>query len=374
MAWVANIGGADVSRKVERITIIHGLREGGEATLDVSGLNPLSFAPVLITQGGAEVFGGLVGPARGLHDGAELLEGSIRCLDEVTALRYALVSESYDASVASIVQSVVAKYAPELALACDAIATNAKVKYNYLPLLEVLRGLAKTGGAQFIAYGGTLRFFREYWGDVVEIPYANVVTPYDYSCEPEEIVNDVYVVGGAARASTERTWIGNGIATEFAYDKDLVNVAVTLNGAPQSLVLDGFTAPAGAQVFLSTADRRIRFAVAPPASAAIRLTGQYDYTVVERLQEFGSINKYGRRFQRVINDTSIQDKATARAMAQNELQVAPKEYLRFDLINFQPILAGRKVRLPWLNRYGRVTQSTMVLDANESIRLEVELL
>lgn len=373
MAWLVNVNGQNVTDKVARVTIIHGLREGGECTLEMNGLNPLSFAPVLVIRNGVEVFGGLVGPTKGPHDGTAILEGDIRCIDEVTALRYTLVSESYDARIDTMVQSVMAKYASDLSVQCDAINTNAKMKYNYLSLLEVLRGLARAGGANFIAYAGTLYFFRNYWGEVVTIPFSNVVTPYDYAVEPEEICNDVYVVGGAGRASYSQSWTGDGVTTEFIYSKDVVNISVSLGGVLQNLVLDGFTAPDSAQVFLNTADRKIRFKTAPAAGANIVLTGQYDYTVVERLQEFGSIQKYGRKFQKVINDTSIQDKATARAMARNELQTEPKEIVRFDLIDFVPILAGRKVYLPWLKRHGLVSQSTIVLDSNESIRLEVEL-
>jgi hypothetical protein len=282
------------------------------------------------------IFGGTITEKNSVVEGGILLGYDYTVSDHSFGLNSKLVVQLYEnQDPQSIVNDIVATFTDGTYGTTGVVLGGFNVqsiKFNYEPVTTSIEKLAgQIGWEWYVDPDKDIQFFPP--NTVVDAPYEINDTAgnlewatLDIEQSIINLKNSIYVIGGTytkvfTALTTADVYLTDGSKSIFtlAYPYTPDTIAVTLDGAAQTIGTDQVTPDASVQVQYNEANRIIRFTSVPTTGKTVKIYGSAQIPIAAQIDDNGSISTYGQR-QDVIFDEQI--KSVAEAQDRGRSQIA----------------------------------------------------
>lgn len=155
-------------------------------------------------------------------------------------------------------------------------------------MVDIITELSRSLSVDFHVTYNKLFHFEPNLNETIEwiAEVGDNVKSEGWSIKDNDIVNIVYLLGGAKRYTTQKSFTGDGSTTIYTLDfvPDVVEVKVA--GVRKTPDIDYTVDPEG---------KKITFTAAPAAAASIVVDYEYDQPIFLKTQDSTSITQYGER-------------------------------------------------------------------------------
>ena len=286
------------------------------------------------TDGTTLIFGGTVINTEEKMDGL-VKYFTVNCKDYTHTLDRNLVVKNYtNQTVSYIVNDLLTTYAPTFTKTNTTDTTIiTAISFNYLPISECLKKLAKTLGhySWYVDYTKDINFFANY---TKSAPFNLTDTSQNYiwgslifRSDISQLRNHIILRGGTTTGTSYTDYkIADGKQNTFFVGYDLVSYTFykALAGTPTTFVTltvgdDGVTDPTTVDVVYNPTTGLVRFANSntPAVNDVVKWIGTPTYPLIAQKLDVASIATFGT-YQQIIVDTNITsvDSASQRLTAE----------------------------------------------------------
>lgn len=354
------IGSTDVSssidwRSVDVTSVV--TKEHGTAKFDILNINnpqiPNFGDTINIYYNGVFMWAGTCTEKEIVIDGGILQRVHVTCCDYGYLLDGKVVHKTYQSmDPADIVTDIISNFAPAGFTTNNVQRGNftvASIKFNYEALTKCLESLAKLiGWDWYVDVNKDVHFFFATTGtgstelnpapfNIDDIGGNLLWATLDVDMSVANLKNSIFVIGGTMfRANTTGntpdtyTTVASQLVYPIAYPYDTTTLGttlkVTLDGAVQSIGIDGQTTPGTVNVLYNGGSGGgaqggspfIRFTSDPGSGHTLKVFGNASLPIVAHLTNPTSITSYGE-YQDTIVDKQIKSVQEAQARADAEL-------------------------------------------------------
>lgn len=344
--------------------------EGARCSFALKDKNePTIMSTVVVSWNDTPIYRGLVA-SRSIENVAFGATITIpECDDAVKRMSRILVAETYDAiPVSVVVADLITKYLPGTSLNVQSATTEFTDSFNYISLLECLRRLADTSGADWYLHpSNTLYFYNT-------PPVMRVAEFNNSNTIPDTVNNEIVATGlanrvwvfGQKQASatySKQYYIGDGSTTIFpvAYEPNFTKLYV--GGVLKTVVVKGN----GDGSEYATVDKKakvIECHVAPTSGAAIRIEYRPTIEIADYFEDQASVAKYGV-YETIIRDRTITDKLTARQRGRAALKKInkPIQRLKWQSTNWD-VYPGQRASILWFWGFTGLDTTAQITDVD----------
>jgi len=354
------IGSTDISssidwRTLDIVSVV--TKERGSAKFDILNINnpqiPNFGDSIKIYYNATLIWAGVCTEKEIVIAGGILQRIHVTCSDYGYLLDSKVVHKTYqNMDPADIVDDLITNFAPAGFTTNNVKRGNfliASIKFNYEALTKCLESLAKTiGWDWYVDVNKDVHFFfattNTGSSEINPAPFniddtsGNILWPtLDVDMSIANLKNSIYVIGGTMfRANTSGntpdvyTTVAGQLTYYLTYPYDTTTLGttlkVTLDGATQSIGLDGQTDPGTVNVLYNPGSGGgaqggspfIKFTSDPGAGHTLKVFGNASLPIVAHLTSPASITSYGE-YQDTIVDKQIKSVQEAQARADAEL-------------------------------------------------------
>lgn len=285
---------------------------------------------VVVTKGGATIFGGVIIRISESLQSAQTLEYLVQCTDYGQLLKRELVTERYeDTSVADIISDLVATYTTGgfTTTNVSGALVIGSIAFNRINVADALQKLADAiSYVWYVDYDKDIHFFpknTEVGPSLTDTSGNYIYKSLALEEDLSQIRNVILVQGGERKSDTSRTELfsGDGTRTQFALVNKYASLpTVSVGGVGQTVGVEFLDDDASFDCMWNFNEKYIRFTAGhTPASGTnnVSVSGIYLYPIVVSVPNNASIAEFGR-WEFAITDNSIksQDEAVQRAIAE----------------------------------------------------------
>jgi len=332
-------------------------KERGQLQFDIVNANnptiPAMGDAMYLKYNGTLLFGGTCTELDYVVDGGILLRVKVTCMDWGYQFDSKVVHKTYqNMDPQDIVKDIVANFAGSGFTTVNVQKGNfliPSMKFNYEQAIRCLQSLAKTiGWDWYIDPNKDVHFFF-----AVTNTGSSVINPAPFDIDDTSgkinwpsldvdisianLKNSIYVIGGTlfrAKTAGNTPDVYTTVAGQLVYSIDTpyetttlgTTLKVTLDGAAQSIGIDGTTAPGSVNVLYNNGSGggaqggapSIKFTSDPGGGHTLKVFGNASLPIVAHLTSPKSIALYGR-FEDTIIDKQIKSIQEAQARADAEL-------------------------------------------------------
>jgi hypothetical protein len=283
---------------------------------------------VVIMNGAEKIFAGVVINVNLKYDSQQAIHDVV-CKDYTELMDGKFVIEDFTGeTIADILDFIKTYYMPAgFTINCEVDQTINFVKFNFLKPSQCLRKLAELVlGDWFVDYDKVVHFIAK----------GTMQAPFNLSDgnnkfkngtlqikkDASQIKNVVFVRGGEYQGALYTENItADGERATFNLAYKYANLAVTLDGTPQTIGVDYITDPATKDLLYNFAEKAIKYPEEskPAVGQILSITGNPYIPVYVKAEEIGSISKYGTKEHKIV-DNSIKTKQAAIDRASAELE------------------------------------------------------
>lgn len=264
---------------------------------------------------------------------AEGIEYNIKCVDHNWEFDKTLVSRTYTSeTVADIISDLVSSFASGFT---NVNATSDfvidKIVFNQVPLGQCLQRLADI--LQYNWYIDPDKDAHFFPRNVESAPFKitdddtdadygkHIVGSLQIIDDGSQMINVVKVRGGKYEGSTftDSITVNGNDTKSFLVDYKFSNFTVKLNTVAQTVGIDNINDFTSYDVLYNYQEKSFRFENNLSDSDVVEYSGNPKTPVLAIAKDSASIAKYGIEIEKLIEDNSIEDKATARQRARAEL-------------------------------------------------------
>ncbi len=353
-------GSTDISsgvdwKSVDCVSVV--TKEKGQLRFDILNANspqvPALGDTIYLKYNDTLLFGGTCTEKETIVDGGILQRYKITCMDWGYTFDSKVVHKTYqNMDPSDIVKDIVTNFAPAGFTTNNVKKGNfliPSMKFNYEQATRCLESLAKTiGWDWYISPDKDVHFFfattNTGSSETNPAPFniddtnGNILWPtIDVDISIANLKNSIYVIGGTMfrnRTAGNTPDVYTTVAGQLVYQIDTpydpttlgTTLKVTLDGAAQSIGIDGTTDPGTVNVLYNNGSGggaqggapSIKFTSDPGAGHTLKVFGNASLPIVAHLTSPSSITTYGR-FEDTIIDKQIKSVQEAQARADAEL-------------------------------------------------------
>ena len=289
---------------------------------------PAVLDTVVVYDGSTKIFGGrVVRISEKFLNGADGLVYALECVDYSVDLDSLLVSQSYSSmTVNAIIADILTNFATGFTgTNVDCAITIGKVVFNQVPITQCLKRLADMVKFDwYVDPDKDVHFFSKYINtapfNLTDTSGNYIINSLERKIDGTQIANQVKVRGGEYEAATFTSAITiKGTSTlTVTLPYRFSNLTVTKNGVSKTIGVDFITDPTTVDLLYNYNDATLKFPAALADGDVIAFTGNPKVRVLAIASDATSIATYGVK-EKLIEDSSIEDLATARKRAIGEL-------------------------------------------------------
>ncbi len=335
---------------------------------------PAVLDTVLVYDGSSKIFGGrIVRISEKFLNGADGIVYTVDCADYSFDLDSLLVSQSYSGmTVNAIIADILTNFATGFTgTNVDCPIVIGKVVFNQVAISQCLKRLADMVKFDwYVDPDKDLHFFSKYTNtapfNLTDTSGNYIINSLERKIDGSQIANQVKVRGGEYEASSYQDIItvnGNTQAT-FKLPYKFSNLTVQLDtGAgyvSKTVGVDFINDFTTHDVLYNYNDQTIKFASALADGNKIKFSGNPKVRVLAVASDPASIATYGVK-EKLIEDSSIEDLATARKRAVGELSAYKDQQTE---ANFDTYTSGLRAGMVInLNSSRRTTNTDFIIRA-----------
>lgn len=336
---------------------------------DTKTVRPALFDEISITHEGETLFAGVVIRLEDTKNTSKSLTLSVFCSDYGYLLTKKLVSKSYESkTIKEIIDDINTNFLDSEFTTTGVLSSFEidKIVFNQEKTSDCIADLATALGYYwYVGYDKNIHFFPKF---SEASPYVLDETSGTYfvkslkkEVDSSQIVNRVKVRGGEYDGETftdNITVVGNTTKI-FTLPYKFANIAVELNGTPQSVGIDHINDFTTDDVLYNYNEKTIQWENALTDADVITYSGNPKVPVLAVAEDAESIALYGVN-EKIIRDNGIEDLQLARKRAEAEL-------LNYAL---EAVNASLKTNLVGLKVGQSINISDLLADIDENLIIQ----